>query len=203
MQGSDGRRPTETTFELVDGARRDTIGAYDVNTVWERGSQAGGPGAFSTIPFETVVSWETWADRVYLSNGRAFEVRVFDGRGTLVGILREDQGLEPVTDNDTRIHLEQRIADDFPLPEGVPIAETFGAYQRLVASHEGELWAQWVERPSQPTIRWTVYSSDGPSARGVVTPKARVHAIRDGKIYAAMASELGIQTIVVFPDPGA
>lgn len=73
---------------------------------------------------------------------------------------------------------------------------------RLLASHEGELWARWAERPSEETIRWTVYSADRQTIRRVVLPKIDVHAIRDGRIYGHTEDDLGIQTVLVLEDTG-
>lgn len=199
--GSDGIRPTTTTLVLARGERRDTIGTLNTINVWERGSGTG-PDAFDLLPFSHVVSWATGPGSVYLSGGVDYSILVYDSVGALRQIVREE-GLAPgVTREDRGLYREEQVARGRPHPDDVPFPERFGAYSRLLVSHEGDLWARWAERPSEEMVRWTVYSADGQTIRRLVLPKIEVHAVRDGRIYGHTEDDVGIQTILVLNDGG-
>ena len=202
LAGNAGKRPTLMTLEVVRPERRDTIGEFNSTSVWERGSAEERPGGFTLIPFGGVMSWAIASNRIYISEGMDYEVWVFDERGDLTGVLREETPYLAITPVDRDIYLEERVAEERPHPDDVPFAERLGAYQRLIVSHEGELWAQWVDRPTDSGTSWTVFSPDGSMARRIVLPKVDVLAIRGGKIYGHVESALGIQTVVIFDVPG-
>lgn len=199
--GADGVRPTMTTMVLARGERRDTVGTFNTNNVWER-SSGEGPDAFDLIPFSHVMGWATGRDRIFLSHGIDYSVFVYDSVGALRRIFREEISPPSVTREDRELYREERAARERPHPDDVPFPDHFGAYRRLLVSHEGELWARWAERPSEEVIRWTVYSADGQTIRRVVLPNIEVHAIRDGRIYGHTENDLGIQTILVLEDSG-
>lgn len=197
--GADGVRPTMTTIVLARGERRDTIGRFNTNNVWER---AGGRGrdAFDLIPFSHVMGWATGRDRVFISQGFDYSVLVYDSTATLTHIFREELTPPPVTGEDRDRYVRELRAQEREHPDDVPFPDRFAAYRRLMVSHEGELWARWADRPTEEMTRWTVYSADGRTIRRVVLPEIEIHAIRDGRIYGHTESELGIQTIVVLED---
>lgn len=202
LTGSDGVRPTMMTLVLAHGERRDTIGRFNSNDVWER-SSGRGADAVDLIPFAHVMGWATRGNRVVFSDGLDFSLRVYDSTATLVEIYRENAVPPEVTPEDRDLYVEERAAADRPHPDDVPFPDRFGAYRQLLVSHEGEIWAQWAERPSESTTRWTVYGSDGQTVRRLVLPKIRIHAVRDGRIYGHTEDELGIQTVLALEDPGS
>jgi len=201
--GSDGLRPTLMTLELVRGENRDMLGRYSSNTVWERGGVEPGRDSYALIPLGAVMSWAVGSDRVYLSQGVRYEVSVYDGSGSLITILREDHTPSAVTSSVRSAYLEARLEVGDTIGSDVPFPAEMGAYQRLVLSHEGELWAQWASRPSESMMRWTIWSSDGMVLRHIVLPDVRVEAVRGGRIYAHLENEVGIQTVVVLEVPGS
>ncbi len=199
--GADGVRATTTTMVLAHLERRDTLGTFNMNSVWERASGEG-PDAFDLIPFSPVMNWATGRDRVSLANGVDYSILVYDSAGALESIFREDRSPPSVTPEDRALYREEQVANERPHPDDVPFPDRFGAYGRLLVSHEGDIWARWAGRPSEEGVRWTVYGPDGQSIRRLVLPKIQVHAIRDGRIYGHLEDELGIQTIVVLEDVG-
>lgn len=199
--GTDGIRPTMMTVALAHGERRDTIGRFNSNDVWERASGQG-PDAFDLIPFSHVMGWATGGGRVFLSDGVDYSILVYDSRGAPAQIFREEAVPPEVTAEDRDLYTGERAEQERPLPDDVPFPDRFGAYSRLLVSHEGDLWSRWAERPSEEMTRWTVYSADGEAIRRVALPKIEIHAIRDGLIYGHTEDELGIQTIVVLEETG-
>ena len=189
------------TLELVRPESRDTIGRFNSNTVWERGGAQEGPDMYALIPFGAVMSWETGPDKVYISEGFEFEVLVFDDVGTLVTILREFDATPTVGDADRDAYRDERLAEGRPHPDDVPFAERFGSYRKLLLSYEGELWAQWAQRPADEGRRWTIWSADRTSSRRVVLPDINVQAVRGGRVYGYLENALGIQTVVILSVP--
>jgi len=58
--------------------------------IWELPEGEGGRLNHEVVPFAGHLAWAMGPDAVYVSEGHAYEVRVYDGRGTLKAVLRED-----------------------------------------------------------------------------------------------------------------
>ena len=123
-------------------------------------------------------------------------MQVFDERGRRTAIVREEATPPLVTTEQRDAYLAERVANDRPHPGEAPIADRCGAYDQLLVSHEGEVWARHHEQPDDVHSRWTVYAPDLHSARAIVTPKMDVSAVRDGVIYGWTTDELDVQTVV-------
>ena len=197
FESRDGKRPTVQTMVLVRSDRQDTLGVFTASWIWERASASDLRDSFSLIPFGSVMRSAVGDDRIYVSEGADLEVKIFDARGQLVGVLREDTLPPRVTEADRDAYIAERAALDSPHPEDVPFPERFGSYSRLVLSYEGEIWAQRHARPEDEEQHWVVFSSSGQEARRVVMPDITVSSVRGGRIYGHRSNDLGIQTVVV------
>lgn len=200
--GSPGIRSARMTLTIARGERQDTVGRFQGWRTWERGG-APGPGSFEILPFGPAITWAVGTDRVFVSEGVDYEIRVHDARGGLLELWREERVPPPVTEEDRRLLRESREEEDFPISDDVPFAERFGAYDRLVVSWEGDVWARSAPPPSEGVTRWTVYAPDGSAVRHVVLPRMEVDAVRDGRIYGTAEGALGITSVIVLRAPGA
>jgi hypothetical protein len=201
LKGSEGVRPTLMTIELVNGSTRDTLGHFNINSVWEHDGSASGPAPYFLIPFQPRMAWVAAWDRVHLSEGEVFEVRTFDDSGHLMTIMREAAVPAMVTEEDRRAYLMDIEADGRSHPDGAPFAEYFGAYTRFVVAHDGSLWARWSGPSNEELTRWSVFSADGSELRHVFLPSIDLAAVRDGRAYGYVEDDVGIQSVVVLSLP--
>lgn len=201
FDGSDGPKDATVTMEIVRPERNDTIGTFTSNRVWEHGDAEPGPGMWSMIRFDGVMRSANTSEYVYLSPGTSYDISVYDGSGTLVSVLREQGELSPVSDADIDAYRTARLAVGDTVDADQPFAEYFGSYDRLLVSHEGELWAKWTERPTEEGRRWTVWSADRSERRNYLLPDLDIRAIRAGMLYAVTRNDLGLQQIVVLEWP--
>ena len=197
FEGRDGKRPTLLPMVLVRSDRQDSLGVFTSSWVWERASPSDPRSSFDLIPLEGVMRYVLGDDRIYLSEGANFEIKILDAYGRHVGVLREDAVPPRVTEADRDAYIAEQAAADRPHPEDVPFPERFGSYSQLVLSYEGELWAQRYARPADEVQHWVVFSPSGQEARRVVVPDITVESVRGGRIYGYRSTELGIQTVVV------
>ncbi|MEM7416656.1 MAG: 6-bladed beta-propeller [Gemmatimonadota bacterium] len=203
FNGADGPKDATVTMEIVHEERNDTIGTFTSNRVWEHGDADPGPGMWSMIRFDAVMRTATTSDHVYLSLGTSHDVFVYDGSGALVTILRERAELDPVSNADIEAYRAARLAEGDTVDADQPFAEHFAGYDRLIISHEGELWAKWTERPTEEGRRWTVWSADRTERRNYLLPDLDIRAMRGGKLYALTRDDLGLQQVVVLDWPAS
>jgi hypothetical protein len=197
FEGRVGRRPTIQSMVLVRPDRRDSIGAFNVGWIWERGPTPDPRDSYSLIPFSGAMRHAVGDDRIYLSEGTEMEIKVFDRYGRHVGILREDTLPPPVTRAHRDTYVSERAASSRPHPGDVPFPDRFGSYFHLILSYEGDLWARRYPRPGDELQHWVVFPARDEPARRLVVPDIRVQSVRDGRIYGYRSDTLGIQTVVV------
>ena len=188
---------------LVHPEGRDTLATLTAMEIWELPKGEGGRVNQEVIPFVGHLAWATGPDAVYISEGHAYEVLVYDAQGTLKSILREDDVPPSVTSTDRDAFLRARKDEDRPFPDGVPFPARFGAYEQLLVSHGGDLWAKRAGSPADSVGLWTVFPADGATVRHLVLPDVNVEAVRVGRIYAYVAGPLGVETVEVLgvPEP--
>lgn len=199
-EGSDGLRPMEVALHLVppglDGP--DTVDVFAVGTMWEDADAQNPSQRMTVVPFAPSMREAVGPDRLYVSEGRDREVLVFDRGGRLVEILREGGEPPPVTTTDRDALATEREEQGRPLPAGIVLPERHPAYDRLLLSHEGELWARHAARPGDVHQRWTVFPAEaGRPLRHLVLPEVQVESVRSGRIYGTRTDPLGVQTVVV------
>jgi hypothetical protein len=197
FQGTDGKRPSMLPVTLVRDGGKVPVQTFAASWVWERGGTDDLREQMSPIPFIGNLTYAVGPDRLYFSEGTEYEIKIFDGEGRLVGMLREDAVPPEVTDADRQAYVETQAETPRPYREDVPFPSRFGSYSALRLSHEGDLWAQRLTAPGDSLQYWVVFSPDGREVRRVVVPDIRVETIRDGLVYGHRSDSLGIQTVVV------
>lgn len=213
LEGSAGRRPTLLPITLVGagsgiglgesaGGWEVDVGEFTANRVWETGSSSDPRDLYRRIPFSGVLAWAVAPDAIHLADLEDYEIRVYEGRGRLSRILREDAEPPPVTAAHREAYLAEQEALDRPHPEGVPFPDRFGSYETFVVSHEGDLWARRVTPPEVEGAKWEVFPGDGGPLRRVILPDITVESVRDGRVYGHRSDSLGIQTVVVLDAGG-
>jgi len=173
------------------------VGEFTANRVWETGSSSDPRDLYRRIPFSGVLAWAVAPDAIHLADLEDYEIRVYEGRGRLSRILREDAEPPPVTAAHREAYLAEQEALDRPHPEGVPFPDRFGSYETFVVSHEGDLWARRVTPSEVEGAKWEVFPGDGGPLRRVILPDITVESVRDGRVYGHRSDSLGIQTVVV------
>jgi hypothetical protein len=90
--------------------------------------------------------------------------------------------------------------------DGMPQAERFPVYDRIVASDNGEIWvgayAGQLTMPGTPlnarvpARRWLVFGPDGALAGSVHTAEGfQPHAVRDGQVWGVFRDQLDIESV--------
>ncbi len=202
LQGSEGRRPMGLPVVLVRPEGKVELGSFTAGWIWERASATDLRSAYAPIPFLGSAGYAVGSDRIYLSEGIHFEIRVFDAHGALTGLLREDTVPPTVTEADRRAYDEEELSSPSGLPPHGPFPDRFGSYSGLQLSFEGDLWARHMPRPGDKDQRWLVFSQGGDEIRRVVVPEVRVTSVRAGRIYGYQTDTLGIQTVLVLEAGG-
>lgn len=213
LEGSAGRRPTRLPITLVGvgsdvdpgqspGEWEVDVGEFTANWVWETGSSDDPRNLYARIPFSGLLAWAVGPEAIYLADLGSYEIRVYDGRGRLNRILREDAEPPRVTVAHREAYLAEQEAMDRPHPAEAPFPDRFGSYETFVVSHGGNLWARHVTPPGVEGERWVVFPADGGPLRRVILPDITVESVRDGRIYGHRSDSLGIQTVVVLDAGG-
>ena len=197
FEGRDGRRPTTQSIGIVRPDREDSAGTFTVAWVWERASATDPRESYSMIPFLGVMAQTVGEDRIYISEGTDFEIKIFDSYGHHVGLLREDTVPPRITQDARDAYLAAQSAAGRPHPRDVPFPERFGSYSQLMVSHEGDLWARRSARPEDEFQYWVVFPTGDQGIRRYVMPDITVKSVRAGRVYGYQSDTLGIQTVVV------
>jgi len=129
----------------------------------------------SSVPFSVVSLIAPTADRVLMSHGKDFEVRVFRGPGAPFQVFRRSYSHRPVTEDD----LQQAIADHLLMAgassardprfegfrrmmESAPLPEEMPSIGRLLVDALGYSWCQHYRPTNEPSgTMWSVFSAQG------------------------------------------
>lgn len=202
FEGSPGVRGWPLTLTLVRGGVRDSVGVFSSGRIWER-PDAEDPGEmYDFLPFTARFAYAFDADGFVTTRGAGYSLTRYDAQGRPVVILREDT-VPPAVDEGMRAaYRAERDAAEDPHPDDVPFPVRMPAWQGLLISAEGEVWARHAPLPGDSLQRWSVFSAGGEAVRRMVLPDARVESVRDGRIYAIRTDDLGIQRVVAYEVPG-
>lgn len=198
FQGGDGVRRTSAELYLLDDDGRSPLGTFEVQSIWERASAASPREAYDLVPFGPVRLIAFGAQTVYVSEARRPEISGFDAEGRLITLLREGREPVPVTDAHREAYRAEREAAEWPLDPAVPFPVAFPAYDQLLVSYDGDVWARHGAAPDSEIRTWVVFPSDRSEPWYVQTPDVRVWAVRDGRAYATATDDLDIESVVGF-----
>ena len=166
-----------------------------------------------TIPFARSTHTAVWAGRFVVAPSDHYEVRAHDPAGTLALVVRREHS--PVTP--ASAHMEayiDRLATRAPagrqaerrrelreMYDDVPLAETFPAFDDILADALGHLWVREYDIPGEerPKPLWTVFDPDGRVLGFVETPAGlQVNEIGVGHILGRATDSLGVEYVQVW-----
>jgi hypothetical protein len=187
--GPDGE--TRAPLGIDHGMRR-------VRTRW-----SGGPTPWSPHFLGAVLG-----DAVYHTDGVGGVVRITDGAGEHLGVVRPD--LSPWDPDDARADLEPNLdsasAERLAELRGTPGLDTIPVVSDLLVDARGRLWlkrydpsvdSHWLARP-RTGGDWTVLDRDGVvSAHVAVPPGFRLLDVRDERVAGVTRDELGVERVEV------
>jgi len=206
----DGLSRGEREHEAVDAGGRPagSLGAYpgmEMHT-----SASGGAFLMTTIPFARSTRTAVWAGRFVVAPTDHYEVRAHDPEGALALIARREHS--PVTPTSAHIeaYIDRRVARTPSEKQAerrrelrealaeVPVAETFPAFDRVVADALGHLWVREYDLPGEERANplWTVFDPDGRVLGFVETPYGlRIHEIGENHILGRATDSLGVEYV--------
>lgn len=129
----------------------------------------GNPGGSRPHPFGRQTSVAIGGDRMYVGDGGAYQIEVYDLQGralTPIEWVGPDRTIE-------RSHLDAFAAErlDGASPErapslrrwlnDLPELDDFPAYDELRVDRDGNLWVRYFPRPGGRTTDWIVFGRDG------------------------------------------
>ena len=204
----------EQQHDVVDAGGRPigVLGAFPGREVHT--SSSGDGFLLMTIPFARSTRTAVWDGRFVVAPTDRYDVRAHDPAGTLELIVRREHPLVTPTSAHIEAYMDRRVA---PRPPGeqarrrrelrdvlaeVPVAETFPAFDDIVADALGNLWVREYDLPGEERANplWTVFGPDGGVLGFVETPHGlRIHEIGKGHILGRATDSLGVEYVQVWP----
>lgn len=168
---------------------------------------ADGPLGGELVMFSPFFSAAAFRDHVCHGRPQTYEIRCLDANGALKQIIRRDRPIQPVTRaaRDAVIETRKKPA---PATHGhaspsaieleqmalkTPFAESFPAYDWMIAGHDGELWVSdfllsqhtkpyWEPTPANVLRRFNIFARDG-AWIGAIDVPARLLVKEAGRDY--------------------
>lgn len=143
-------------------------------------------------------------DRIAIGNNDAFSVRVYDGSGTLLHVVRQVHELARVTNEFDTYRQEQLagIDDDNSRRisgrafEQMPRHETFPAYGDVRLDRVGDLWVRDYPQPGEEQQAWQVFDQDGMFQARVVVPSGlRILDIGSDYLLGVFQDEFDVERV--------
>ncbi|MCY4400256.1 MAG: 6-bladed beta-propeller [Gemmatimonadetes bacterium] len=209
----DGRDRRQRNHEVVDadGQVLASLGPFPGSEMHTSGS--GNVFSIMTIPFTRSTRTTAWAGLFVVAPNDTYEIRAFEPAGALSRIVRRDHALVAPTPTHTDAEIERRVALRPPEQqaerrqelrrtfEEVPIAETFPAFDQIVADALGHLWVEEYDLPGEPRTNplWTVFDPEGRALGFVETPAGmNVYEIGADYILGRVTDDLGVEYVQVW-----
>ena len=209
----DGRDRRARNHEVVnaDGQVLASLGPFPGSEMHTSGS--GNVFSIMTIPFTRSTRTTAWAGLFVVAPNDTYEIRAFEPVGALSRIVRRDHALVAPTPTHTDAEIERRVALRPPEQqaerrqelrrtfEEVPIAETFPAFDQIVADALGHLWVEEYDLPGEPRTNplWTVFDPEGRALGFVETPAGmNVYEIGADYILGRVTDDLGVEYVQVW-----
>ena len=198
------RRDEDFGLLRPDGELRLSLGAHPGE---EWFSSPAGPMAMPH-PFGRSTIATVWGDLVVVAPNDRYELRAYDGDGTLMRIIRREHEFRSPTRAELDAELAERYAD---LPEGrrasllaetaeMPLVEYFPAFEALESDPSGHLWVQEYRLPRLDGNLWTVFDAEGRVMGLVETPPdLDVFEIGEDYVLGTTLDELDVERMQVWP----
>ena len=159
----------------------------DLERVHADGSGAGTIGwVFAEMLYGAQTMENSYAQgrSVYTGDGRTADVRIFSIDGKLTQIIRWNDPLAPLTDDEARRRTADMVRGGSGSGATPPHLDVFPAYSHLVADDAGRVW---VEDPFSTAAPhgWTLFAADGSLLGRVVPPK--IPTMKQGRLELASA----------------
>ena len=166
-----------------------------------------------SIPFTRAARTIAWGGLFVVAPNDTYEIRAYEPAGTLSRIVRRDHALIVPTSIHTDAEIERRVALRPPeqqderrrglreMFDDVPIAETFPAFDQLLADALGNLWVQEYDLPGEQRANplWTVFDPEGRALGFVETPAGmNVFEIGADYILGRATDDLGVEYVQVW-----
>ena len=198
------RRDQDFGLVRPDGELRLSLGAHPGEEWFSSPAAAMAmPHPFGRSTIATV-----WGDLVVVAPNDRYELRAYEGDGTLTRIIRRDHELRSPARAELDAELAERYAD---LPEErrtrllaetaeMPLVEYFPAFEELRSDPLGHLWVQEYGLPGEDGNLWTVFDAEG-RVQGLVETPADLDVFEIGEDYilGKTADELDVERVQVWP----
>ncbi len=209
----DGLTRRERMYAVVDadGQLSASLGVHP--SAERHASGSGNVIRIRTIPFSRLTRTTAWGDLFVVAPNDTYEIRAYEPAGTLSRIVRRDHALIAPTPAHVGAELERRVALRPPEQqadrrrelretfEEVPIAETFPAFDQIVADALGHLWVEEYDLPGEqrPNPLWTVFDPEGGVLGFVETPAGlNIFEIGADYILGRATDDLGVEYVRVW-----
>lgn len=200
------RTPAQVFLVDRDGAVRDTLGQYDGNEAYMIADAR--MVSIRTVTFGRGIVDAASTDRVVVGTNDAWSLDVFDERGRLLQVVRQQGDPVPTTDDDfTRFNAAElaKIDDENfrkqsrQMFDEMPRPETFPAYRSVRFDEAGRLWVESYPRPGEEHGEWRVFDADGSFLARVVVPAGLdVQAIGRDWILGVVKDDLDVEHLRVY-----
>lgn len=214
----DGLVRRERHFEVVDAEGRPvtSLGVHPVAEMYT--SVFGDQGSYqfnvTSIPFTRAIRTAVWGGRFVAAPNDNYEIKAHGREGTLTLIVRRDHALIQPTPAHRDAYIERRVAARPPEEQAerrrtlrerladLPMAETFPAFDEIVADALGYLWVREYDLPGEERTKplWTVFDPGGRILGFVETPPGlQIHEIGESHILGRASDSLGVEYVQVWP----
>ena len=155
----------------ADGVPLDTIARFRGSRSLLKFSDGGGTLSVLSIPFEPATRIAISADAIYEGDGATYEVRILAPSGALRRIVRRPADAIDVTEELMMADFEAQYGrfaeqEDYYRSvregyEAMPVEGRVAAFDALLVSSDGTVWARNHPLPGDPTHTWSVFAPDG------------------------------------------
>ncbi len=202
MFGGEENRRVLFVRHRLDGGLVDTL-AEGRDVAMATLAQGNGARSFA-IPFSSQSSAAGSPYGVVVTDGVAYEIRVFGEDGSLRMIARIDDAPPVRTDE----HLERYAgagrsdADEAEIRERidryqqVALPDSLPGYTDVLFAEEGEIWARRYRLPGESMRRWDIFAADGVYLGRVAVPTSfRIEEVGRGQALGVHTDVLGVQRV--------
>lgn len=207
----DGLTRDERRYEVLD-AEGTPVASLGVHTGSEYYMSAASGNAYRmmTIPFTRSIHTAVWAGRLVVAPNEHYEVRAHHPTGALGLIVRREHSPITPTSAHMEAYIDRWVAPRPPAEQAqrrrelremhaeVPVAETFPAFDRVVADALGHLWVREYDLPGEERANplWSVFDPDGRVLGFVDTPAGlRIHEIGENHILGRATDDFGVEYV--------
>jgi hypothetical protein len=188
-----------------NGRLADTLGVFPTSRMARRGLRTA--RAIGTPLFEprTIVAAQN--SNILVGDSRVMELKVIDGSGRLVRIIRWSGEQQQVTERDVEAYRRNLMAQArtgldssfvrMDTDPEIPVNSSFPAYQAIVISRALGVWVQQYGKPTDLRHqRWMVFDSVGRFGCNVeLPPPFEVHEVGDSYVLGVEKDSLDVEEV--------